>query len=156
MAHFSCKQFARLFGLLATGNVKKHPKHCPAFDVGIITLAPCGNPAHVISDHDPEIDLVWTNYGPSGSKSSTDSIAICRMNFGRQILENHERSEGDIPEAIAVLVHREMIRVNVPRPQCNASCVDGEPEVTSLPFDGWMCEGRQLLVFSLLRAFVSC
>ena len=58
MAHLAGKQFMRFLGLLAAGDVQENAGHRALHDARVVALAARRYPAHLITDHDAEIDLV--------------------------------------------------------------------------------------------------
>ena len=56
------------------------------------------------------------------------------MDVGGQVLEGDELADRDAPQAIAALVHGDLVGIDVPRPQRDAGRVDGEAQVVRVPY----------------------
>ncbi len=46
------------FSLLASCDIEKNAEHHPVDDVSVGALPSCRNPSHIVTNYDPEIDLV--------------------------------------------------------------------------------------------------
>jgi hypothetical protein len=79
MAHFTGQQLDAFLGLLASGHVDKNSEHDPVDDAFIAALPARGNPTHLFSHQDPEIDFVSTLDCPGRGKRGLYAIAVGGM-----------------------------------------------------------------------------
>ncbi len=114
-------------GLLSSRHVQKHAEHDPPLDIGVVALAAGRNPPDVVTDDDPEIDLVGADDRARRGEGGANPVAVGRMDLGRQALEDDERPERQVPQVIAALVHGELVGVDVPRPQGHPGRLNREP-----------------------------
>ena len=68
MAHFACKKFPAFLSLLSTGDVNEYAKHDPLDHPGIVALSASRDPSQLVSDHDPEIDLIGADDRAGGGE----------------------------------------------------------------------------------------
>ncbi len=109
-----------LFGLLTSGHINKYSAHHPIADADVVALAPRGNPADFIFNNDAKIDFIRANNGARSGESGPDSFAISRMNMGRQIFESYPVASWDAPQVERPIVHRQFVRIDIPRPKSYA------------------------------------
>ena len=68
MAHLACEQFVGFLGLLALRDVQKDAEHNSTRYVGVVALAPGGNPSNVILEQDSKIDFIRANDSACGGE----------------------------------------------------------------------------------------
>ncbi len=71
-----------LFGLFAPGHVQEDPEHDPLDDARVGALAARRDPADVVPDHDPEVDLIVARHRAGGHESGPDAVAVGGMDVG--------------------------------------------------------------------------
>jgi hypothetical protein len=79
MAHFTGKQLIAFFGLFTAGYVDKNSEHDPIDDAFVTALPTRGNPAHLFSHQNPEIDFVSTLDCPGCGERRLHAIPIGGM-----------------------------------------------------------------------------
>jgi hypothetical protein len=83
----------------------------------ILALAAGGDPANLVSDHDPEVGLIGTKHRASRGKGRSDPVAVGRVNMLGQLFKADGVAPGQAPELEPALVHREAVIIDVPGPQ---------------------------------------
>jgi len=105
--------------LLTPGDVEENPVHDTTYNIRIVALAAGRHPSDLLADHNAEVDFIGADDGARGRERGFHSVAVRRMNMRRKVVERHGSAERHAPKIESSLVHRELIGVYVPRPQCH-------------------------------------
>jgi hypothetical protein len=139
VAHFARKQFVTLFGLLPAGYVDENAEHDAVSYADIGTLAPRRNPPDQISNQDAKIYFITADQRSGRGERGSHPVAICRVDVFRKIFKSDKRRDGDAPQTIPFLVHRQLVVVNVPGPESDAGSIDREAQVGVAPSGRLVC-----------------
>ena len=114
MAHLSSEKLITLFSLLAPGYIDEDAEHDAPDHADILALAAGGNPPNAVSDEDAEVDLIRTREGARCGERGSHAVPIRRMDVSGQVFEADKLADRNAPQAVAALVHGQLVAVDVP------------------------------------------
>ena len=133
MAHFSGEQFVTLLGLLAASHVKEYPEHEALVQPGVIAKSTGGNPPDDVAQHHAKVDFVRSDNRACCRKSGAHPVPIGGMNMCRKVFEGDSVGLRKTPMREALLIHRELVRIDIPRPERDPGGLQSAPKVFRLP-----------------------
>jgi hypothetical protein len=92
-------------------------------------LAPRRNPSNFVLNEKSKVDLVGSLDSAGRRKGGLHAIAISRMDMGGKILERDTFAYRHAPETVGMLIHGELVGVDIPRPKGDAGRFDSETQM---------------------------
>lgn len=108
------------FSLLAACHVKEDAIHDVADYAFIIASSTGGNPADLILDENPEIDLIGSQDTPRRIERRADAIPVGGMDVSGEVFKSDLQVFWNIPQGIADGIHGKAVALDVPGPEGHA------------------------------------
>lgn len=126
MAHIAGEQLVSFLGLPTSRDVNEDSEHDAADHANIVALSPSRNPPNFVTDHYAKVDLIRTHDRASRRERCPHSVTVGGVDMSRKVFERNKLADRPAPQAIPAFIHRELVAIDVPRPQSYTRGINGE------------------------------